>query len=199
MIHPEVVLPGGNLTSKGDDDGCCSRARRTAQRYHGHRWGTIAVTYVDRGRSTPNGGAPSGYPRAEESALFLELRTAASTSAIPTIRIVSADLAARADFDLDSIDDLRMAVDDLCAMLVRVAAPGGTLSCRFTVRPERIEVAAEVDVDAGADPLPTRTFGWRVLECLADEVSAGSLPGEHGQRGRVCITLVKFVATAQQL
>ena len=131
--------------------------------------------------------------------MFLELRAAASTNAIPTIRTVAADLAARADFDLDSIDDLRMAVDDLCAMLVRVAATSGTLSCRFTVCPERIEVAAEVDVDEAADPLPTRTFGWRVLECLADEVSAGSLPAERGEHGRLCINLIKFAATAQQL
>ena len=156
------------------------------------------MIYVGRDRSTPNGGAPSGYLCDEESALFLELRAAASTNAIPTIRAVAADLAARADFDLDSIDDLRMAVDELCAMLVRVAAADGMLSCRFTVRPERIEVAAEVDVDGAAEPLPTRTFGWRVLECLADEVTAGTLPAQHGQYGKVCITLVKFAATAQQ-
>lgn len=70
---------------------------------------------------------------------MIELQTPAHAVAIPVIRTVAADLAARADFELDSIDDLRMAVDDACAMLVGVAADGATLSCRFIVWPERIE------------------------------------------------------------
>lgn len=91
-----------------------------------------------------------------------------SSLAIPTIRTVAADLATRAHFDLDSIDDLRMAVEDACAMLVRIAAPNATLSCRFTVRADRIELAADadVDVDDGAEALPTGSFGWRVLSLL---------------------------------
>jgi serine/threonine-protein kinase RsbW len=157
------------------------------------------VTYVDRGFLIPDDSVPSPDPSREESVLFVELRTTASTVAIPTIRMVAADLAARADFDLDSIDDLRMAVDDACAMLVRIAAHSATLSCRFTVRAERIEVTAEVDVDDLADPLPTGSFSWRVLDCLTDEVSAVSVPAAASdQLDRVCITLVKDGATAQQ-
>ena len=131
-----------------------------------------------------------------------DVYTAASARALPTIRLVAADLAARADFDLDSIDDLRMAVDDAWAMLARIAAPDAAhhamLSCRITVWPERIEVATEVDVDDVADLLPTHSFGWRVLECLTDEVSALVLPGEPGQPARVCLILVKRPVTAHQ-
>lgn len=146
--------------------------------------------------TSANGARPTERS-AEESAVCLELRTTASTASIPTFRMVAADLAARADFDLDSIDDLRMAVDDLCAMLVRIAGDHAGLSCSFAVRPERIEVAAEVDVDDAME-LPTGSFGWRVLECLADEVSAVALPAEPGCRGRVCVTLIKDAVTAQQ-
>jgi serine/threonine-protein kinase RsbW len=153
------------------------------------------VTYVDSGTSMPNHGADSN---SDESVLSLELRTTASTVSIPTIRTVAADLAARADFDLDSIDDLRMAVDDLCAMLVRIAAANATLYCTFTVRAERIEVAAETDVGDLADPLPTGSFAWRVLQCLADEVGATSVPAEPGRPGRVRITLAKDALTAPQ-
>src|SRR5205085_2623692 len=135
----------------------------------------------------------------EDSVVVVELHTTASTTvAIPTIRVVAADLAARADFDLDSIADLRMAIDDACAVLVRLAAPGATLTCRLTVWPGRIEMAADVNIDQVADPLPTGSFGWRLLECLADEASALSLPAEPGQRARRRITLSKNAATAQQ-
>lgn len=157
------------------------------------------MTYVDRDyASTPNDGSRPAEPSGNELMQPFELHTAASTIAIPTIRTVAADLATRADFDLDSIEDLRMAVDDLCAMLVRIAADNATLSCRFTVQPERIEVAAEVAVDDTEDPLPTGSFGWRVLECLADEVSAVSLPAEPGRRDRVRVTLAKDAVRAQQ-
>ena len=127
---------------------------------------------------------------------FCKLHTPASTVVIPVIRVVAADLAARADFEVDSVDDLRMAVDDACAILVRIAARGAPLRCRFTVRPERIEVVAEVDIEHGAQPLPTGSFGWRVLECLAEEVTAWALPAQPPQRGRVRITLSKHATTA---
>jgi len=158
----------------------------------------MTVTYVDSDGSTPYRGSVLPSPSREEQVLSIELHTAATPVVIPTIRTVAADLAARADFDLDSIDDLRMAVDDVCAMLVRIATLNATLSCMFTVRAERIELAAEVDADDSADPLPTKSFGWRVLESLADEVSARFLPGAQGQHGRVRITLVKGAVIAPQ-
>jgi serine/threonine-protein kinase RsbW len=89
-----------------------------------------------------------------------------------------------------------MAVDDACAMLIQIAAQGATLSCRFTVGPERIEAVAEVDVEDGAQPLPTGSFGWRVLECLAEEVKARAVPAQPAQRGQVRITLGKRAMSA---
>jgi serine/threonine-protein kinase RsbW len=121
--------------------------------------------------------------------LSIELQTPASTVVIPVIRAVAADLAARADFDLDSIDDLRIAVDDACAMLIRIAAQSATLRCQFTVSPERIEAVVDVDVEDGADRLPTGSFGWLVLECLAEEVKACAVAAQPGQRRRVRIRL----------
>lgn len=155
----------------------------------------ITVSYVSSDHLIPPARAVAPAPSGGESTLAIELYTTASPIAIPTIRTVAADLAARADFDLDSIDDLRMAVDDVCALLVRMAAVNATLSCRFTVRAARIELVAEVDADDLADPLPTRSFGWRVLESLTDQVSAECLPSAAGQGRRVCIFLVKDSVT----
>ena len=74
----------------------------------------------------------------------VEVRTSATAALIPTIRAVASDLAARADFDLDAISDLRMAVDEACATLVDVAAPATMLQCTFRVHAEHIEVHAHV-------------------------------------------------------
>lgn len=114
----------------------------------------------------------------------VEIRTAASASLIPTVRAVASDLAARADFDLDAISDLRMAVDEACATLVGLAAPGSALRCTFDVRGDGIDVSAEVQAVAGAS-LPTGSFGWRVLQTLADQVSVETPEGSSALRIRL--------------
>lgn len=121
----------------------------------------------------------------------VEVRTSASAALIPTIRAVASDLAARADFDLDAIADLRMAVDEVCATLVDVAAPSATLRCTFLVHHERIEVHAEVQADRSDAVLSTDTFGWRVLQTLADKVSVHHAPGLSGNGAIVGIRLAK--------
>jgi serine/threonine-protein kinase RsbW len=118
----------------------------------------------------------------------VEVRTSASAALIPTIRAVASDLAARADFDLDAIADLRMAVDEACATLVDVAAPSSVLRCTFRVRPERIQVHVEVQADT---TVSTDTFGWRVLQTLADDVQVHHAPGSDGHRATVGIRLGK--------
>ena len=153
------------------------------------------VTPVDSPGWVVNSQAQAS-PSHRQPVWSIELHTTANPVVIPVIRAVAADLATRAGFEADSIDDLRMAVDDACAMLVRIAAEGATLSCRLTVWPERIEAVADVDVEDGAQPLPIGSFGWRVLECLAEEVKACAVPAQPGQRGRVRITLGKQAVTA---
>lgn len=121
----------------------------------------------------------------------VEVRTSASAALIPTIRAVASDLAARADFDLDAIADLRMAVDEACATLVDVAGPAAVLQCTFRVHYERIEVHAEIQSARHDAQLSTDTFGWRVLETLADEVSLHQDPGPSGNGTVVGIRLDK--------
>lgn len=109
----------------------------------------------------------------------VEVRTSATAALIPTIRAVASDLAARADFDLDAISDLRMAVDEACATLVDVAAPASMLQCTFRVHAEHIEVHAQVQTGTPDAVVATDTFGWRVLQTLADDVEAVRQDGDH--------------------
>ena len=120
-------------------------------------------------------------PETLDGVSTVEVRTSASASLIPTIRAVASDLAARADFDLDAISDLRMAVDEACATLVDVAAPKATLQCVFQVRLDGIEVSAAVEVAHPDADVATDTFGWRVLQTLADDVT---VTGSDGPGGR---------------
>jgi serine/threonine-protein kinase RsbW len=115
-----------------------------------------------------------------DSRTLVEVRIAASAAQISAVRVVAADLAARQDFDLDAVSDLRMAVDEACATLVPLAAPGTMLSCQFLVGIDVIEVIAQVAVP-GPTQVPQNTFGWRVLSTLTDEVQAISTEGNGEQ------------------
>lgn len=126
----------------------------------------------------------------------VEVRTSASAALIPTIRMVASDLAARADYDIDAISDLRMAVDEACATLVDVAAPESILRCTFLVHAERIEVRAEVQAGHPDAVVSTDTFGWRVLQTLADDVRTQRTPGSDGNGPTVGIRLDKHSGDA---
>lgn len=114
----------------------------------------------------------------------VEVRVHADPALIPSVRAVAADLAARADFDLDAVSDLRMAVDEACSALVPLAAPGGQLRCGFTVTGRSIDVISRVPV-SGSATLRQDTFGWRVLTTLTDVAEVlDTEPGWLGVRLR---------------
>jgi serine/threonine-protein kinase RsbW len=126
----------------------------------------------------------------------VEIATPASAALIPTIRAVASDLAGRADFDLDAIADLRMAVDEACATLVDLAAPTTRLRCTFLLHPDHIEVVAEVRAGHADTAVSTETFGWRVLQTLADKVAVQHSPDPDGSGATVGIRLHKYAGDA---
>ncbi len=108
----------------------------------------------------------------------VEIRLPADSAYLSVLRTATAGLAARLDFTLDEIEDLRIAVDEACAMLL---ASGESLerelTCRFELAVDLISVT--VSVDAPSPALPSRdTFAWQVLTALAGAVEA-SLEGDQ--------------------
>lgn len=87
-------------------------------------------------------------------------------------RAVVGNLAARADFTLDAIDDLRIAVDEACALLLPHASDG-KLECVFTFDPPVMTVTVSATVPAGWHP-DTSGFGWVVLSALVDSAKVES-------------------------
>ncbi|MPZ63378.1 MAG: anti-sigma factor [Propionibacteriales bacterium] len=99
------------------------------------------------------------------------LTVPADSSYVALLRATTAGVAARLDFTLDDIDDLRLAVDEACGLLLRQARPESTLFCGFRMA----EPHLSIDVTAQADSprLPPRDgFAWTVLTSLAGDVHA---------------------------
>ena len=107
----------------------------------------------------------------------VELRLPADGAYLSVLRTATAGLAARLDFTLDEIEDLRIAVDEACAMLLAVSTRAAELDCRFAVTEDALTVEVTVPTVAGAR-LPAETsFAWKVLTALTTSASASVTGG----------------------
>ncbi|MCZ4498889.1 MAG: rsbW [Marmoricola sp.] len=104
-----------------------------------------------------------------------EVRLPAETAYVAVLRMAAAGIAARLDFTVDDIEDLKMAVSEACSMVLADATPGGSLTARFYLAEQRIEIEVLADtVDAVAPD--TDGFAWQVLTTTATEVAAEASP-----------------------
>ncbi|MFF3669184.1 ATP-binding protein [Microtetraspora malaysiensis] len=108
----------------------------------------------------------------------VSVRLPAVSAYLSVLRTATAGLAARLDFTLDQIEDLRIAVDEACAMLLRQAVPGTDLVAEFELTGEEMTVRVEVNT-VGVTTPKRDDFAWMVLTALADDVDATSDSPDH--------------------
>lgn len=107
----------------------------------------------------------------------------ATPAYITVVRTAAAGLAARVDLTLDRIEDVRIAVDEACVMLVSPAdeSEAVTLTCEFTLEAESLAV----EVSRASTTLPEASaFVWSVLSALVDSLETGE------DEGRTWVRLV---------
>jgi serine/threonine-protein kinase RsbW len=102
---------------------------------------------------------------------FVEVRLPANGAYLSVLRTATAGLAARLDFTLDEIEDLRIAVDEACAILLQQAVPDSLLSCLFRQVDDSLWVTVSAPTTDSRAP-ERDTFAWTVLSALAGEVEA---------------------------
>lgn len=134
-------------------------------------------------------------PRSEGA---VELVVPADPAYLAVLRTATAGMAARLDLDLDEIEDLRIAVDEACGLLLVGARPADRLSAVFVLGRDWLQV--QLSGPATSLP-PADSIAWAVLEALVGEVEVQPAtamaarvrllhrrrrPGEHdGSRGRL--------------
>ena len=97
----------------------------------------------------------------------VELVVPADPAYLAVLRTASAGMAARLDLDLDEIEDLRIAVDEACTLLLHGADPADRLRSVFVLGEDWLQV--EVSGPAATLP-PPESIAWAVLEALVGEV-----------------------------
>jgi serine/threonine-protein kinase RsbW len=150
--------------------------------------GAAAATVPGSGSAVVGaGGSPAGGATAQRQetgsaeltpADRVTVRMPADGAYLSVLRTATAGLAARLDFTLDDIEDLRIAVDEACAMLLGQAIPGSSLECSFALERDAMTISVSVPCLNPRTPSGD-TFAWTVLAALAGSVEAQAGPGDR--------------------
>jgi serine/threonine-protein kinase RsbW len=126
----------------------------------------------------------------------VSLRVPAEGAYVSVLRTMTAGLAARLDFTVDDIEDLRIAIGEACALVLPEAVDGGDLEAAFWQTPGTLTISVRVQTTSRAEP-DYESFAWQVLTTLAARATANadeqhleitfttdsSLALSHGRRG----------------
>lgn len=108
----------------------------------------------------------------------VSVRIPASPVYLRVVRLVAAGLAARLQFTLDEIEDLKIAVDELAAYLTGSHGRDGELEIDFDVHGECIEIQGAGRFAPGANVRTDLTdFSRVILETVADSGTLTQLDG----------------------
>lgn len=104
----------------------------------------------------------------------VELLLPADPAYLGVVRTACAGLGARLDLTLDEIEDLRIAVDEACTLVLPTARSPHDATVRLRATFSVTADALAVRVQGPNPALPVETsYAWAVLEALAGDVSSG--------------------------
>jgi serine/threonine-protein kinase RsbW len=117
--------------------------------------------------------APTGAGR-DAARADVELRLPAERAYVSVLRTTSAGLAARLDFTIDDIEDLRIAVGEASALVLPEAdQPGADLTCEFFMDAGDLTIRVSVP-SSHPTPLDEDSFAWQVLTTLAAKATVST-------------------------
>ena len=101
-------------------------------------------------------------------------------------RVTASGLASRLGFTYDEVEDLRLAIDELCFVLIGSRGREGTVNLRYSVSAEGLEVeGVGTFEDDETDPM-LASFSRQILAALVDDYGVYRNPD-----GRACFRLTK--------
>ena len=131
------------------------------------------------------------------SGCHVELRLPNRPEFVAVARLMVSAVACRLSFDIDAIEDIKVAVGEACTNAIEHGCPLGAEMHMITVRCDITDSDLEITVQdpgPGFDPatasrqyrqgtavLTERGLGMLLIESLMDEVAYNSIPGEGTQ------------------
>lgn len=101
----------------------------------------------------------------------VELSVPATASHVSLVRSATAAICAQADFTIDDLDDVQLAVDEACALIINDAPQDAALTVTWAVSGQEVGIQLTCP-SASGQPVPKNTFAWTVMTALVDRVEA---------------------------
>lgn len=104
----------------------------------------------------------------------IQLTIPAAPEFLRLARLTAADVGSRAGLTFEEIDDLRIAVDELCFAVVEGAA-GAVLDLRFLLRDREVLVEGSCAVGADVPPVKPSDLATTIVAAVVDEFDVDSV------------------------
>lgn len=119
----------------------------------------------------------------------VRLTVPATTEFLRLARVTATGLASRLGFTYDEVEDLRLAIDELCFALIGSKGRVGSVGLRYAVAPRGLEVVGTgmfEDDDNNSNRPALNDFSQQILRALVDEYGVS-----RDDEGRPSFRLVK--------
>ena len=110
----------------------------------------------------------SNMASADVETASVTLMVAATNDHISYARLTATALAGKIGFDYDAIEDVRIAVSELCSNVISCAITGAELTLSLRGDSEGITVTGRVPVSESAPPLNPDELSEQVLDAVVD-------------------------------
>ncbi|MFZ4583958.1 MAG: ATP-binding protein [Acidimicrobiia bacterium] len=97
------------------------------------------------------------------------LQLPATMRNLRTVRLVAAACADDAGFDFEGVEDIRLTVDELCALVIEGAQTDSQLEVRFEARPGEVAVSGHCAMPDGAPAPELPRLSAEILAAVADD------------------------------
>jgi anti-sigma regulatory factor (Ser/Thr protein kinase) len=99
----------------------------------------------------------------------VKLVVPASPEFVRLARVTASGLANRLGFSYDEIEDLRLAVDELCHAVIGPSGRAGIVTLRYLMEDGGLCVEGHGHFDPGGPPVALSGLAHQILSALADE------------------------------
>jgi serine/threonine-protein kinase RsbW len=105
----------------------------------------------------------------------VRLTLPASFEYLRIVRLTASGVASRLGFDVEEIENLRVAIDELASVVVDVAAPGD-LELTFVAKNNALEITGRAPVHTGTE-IAVEDLTEQILKAVTDDYELGVTDG----------------------
>ncbi len=116
------------------------------------------------------------------AATTIGVRVPARPEQLTMLRALAETVGHIADFAIDEVADIRLALDEVATALVSDAVPGSELDCELDYGQDRMKVRV-TGVTTSKEAVAQTGFGWHIVRTLTESVEAVQEPYDFLARG----------------